>query len=71
MGSFVRHEFALSMEQTAVIKETLRVTVAVPGGLPRKVSPSGGEICGVKIPGGVSASCLSYCFIPDAWSRPL
>jgi len=49
-----------------VVKETLRFSVALPGGLPRRVSPAGGEICGVKIPGGVSASCLSCYFIPDA-----
>ncbi len=66
MRSFAGHEFALSTEQTAVIKETLRVAVSVPAGLPRVVPESGAVLSGVKIPGGVSASCLSYCFIPDA-----
>ena len=47
------------MEQTAVIKESLRIAVAVPAGLPRIVPPSGAVISGAKIPGGVSASCLS------------
>ena len=53
------YEFALRMEQTAVIKEALRISTAVPAGLPRIVPPSGAVISGVKIPGGVCTSCLS------------
>jgi hypothetical protein len=44
------------MEQAAVIKEALRIGVAIPAGLPRVVPPSGAMISGVKIPGGVRAS---------------
>ena len=44
------------MEQTAVIKETLRMAVPTPAGLPRVVPPSGAVISGVKIPGGVRLS---------------
>ena len=44
------------MEQTAVIKETLRVAVPTPAGLPRVVPPPGAVISGVKIPGGVRFS---------------
>ena len=53
---FVRFEFALRVEQTAVIKETLRMAVPTPAGLPRVVPPSGAMISGVKIPGGVRVS---------------
>jgi hypothetical protein len=42
-----------------VIKEALRISIAIPSGLPRVVPPSGAVISGVKIPGGVRASCLS------------
>ena len=56
---FVGVEFALSMEQTAVIKETLRIAVPTPVGLPRVVPPSGAVISGVDIPGGVCVSCPS------------
>jgi cytochrome P450 len=52
----VRAEFTLRLEQTAVIKEALRIGVPVPAGLPRVVPPSGAIISGVKIPGGVRAS---------------
>jgi hypothetical protein len=44
------------MEQTAVIKEMLRIATPTPIGLPRVVPPSGAVISGVKIPGGVSVS---------------
>ena len=67
MCSIVRLEFALRMEQTAVIKETLRIAVAVRAGLPRVVPPSGAVISGVDIPGGVRVSCPSVivsCPIP-------
>lgn len=47
------------MTQTAVIKEALRIATAVPAGLPRIVPPSGAVISGVRIPGGVRASCPS------------
>jgi hypothetical protein len=47
------------MEQTAVIKEALRIAVATPAGLPRIVPPSGAVISGVNIPGGVRVSCPS------------
>jgi hypothetical protein len=53
--SFVGYEFALRVEQTAVIKEALRISVAIASGLPRIVPPSGAIISGVKIPGGVRA----------------
>ncbi|KAH9979104.1 cytochrome P450 [Lactifluus volemus] len=68
---------------TAVIKETLRLTVSIPGGLPRVVPPSGAVISGVRIPGGtvVSQSPLfvsfseeifvrPYDFLPDRWLQP-
>ena len=64
----VRLEFALSMEQTAVIKEMLRIATPTPIGLPRVVPPSGAMISGVNIPGGVSVSCPSvnglYVMLP-------
>ena len=41
------------MEQTAVVKEALRMATAVPAGLLRVVPPSGAVISGVQIPGGV------------------
>ncbi len=55
MRSFVGYEFALRVEQTAVVKEALRISVAIASGLPRIVPPSGAIISGVKIPGGVRA----------------
>jgi hypothetical protein len=45
------------MEQSAVVKETLRIAVPVPAGLPRIVPPAGAVISGVEIPGGVRVSC--------------
>ena len=55
--------FALSMKQTAVIKETLRIAISVPASLPRVVPPSGAVISGVSIPGGVGVSCPSvFCY---------
>ena len=57
MRLFVGIEFALRTEQTAVIKETLRMAVPTPAGLPRVVPPSGAVISGVEIPGGVRLSC--------------
>jgi cytochrome P450 len=56
----VRVELALRMEQTAVIKETLRMATAVPAGLPRVVPSSGAVISGAEIPGGVRASSLYH-----------
>ena len=53
--SFVRYEFSLSVEQTAVVKEALRISIAIASGLPRIVPPSGAVISGVTIPGGVRA----------------
>jgi hypothetical protein len=68
----VRLEFALRMEQTAVIKETLRIAVAAPAGLPRVVPPSGALISGVEIPGGVRVSFPSvFGSCPDVISRQL
>jgi hypothetical protein len=61
--SFVRFELAVRMEQTAVIKETLRMATAIPAGLPRVVPPSGAVISGVDIPGGVRASSPSLVYI--------
>ena len=57
--SLIGYKFALKMEQTAVIKEALRIAVATPAGLPRIVPPSGAVISGVNIPGGVRVSCPS------------
>ncbi|KAI0291110.1 putative P450 monooxygenase [Russula brevipes] len=47
-------------EQTAVIKETLRMAGTVPIGLPRVVPRSGAVISGVKIPGGVRVFIYAY-----------
>lgn len=47
------------MEQTAVIKETLRLAAPTPAGLPRVVPPPGAVISGVRIPGGVRVSPTS------------
>ncbi|KAF8506098.1 cytochrome P450 [Russula emetica] len=68
---------------TAIIKETLRMAVTLPAGLPRVVPPSGAVISGVKIPGGtvVSQSALFVSlseeifarpreFLPDRWLQP-
>ncbi|KAI0306858.1 putative P450 monooxygenase [Multifurca ochricompacta] len=43
---------------TAVIKETLRLAISVPAGLPRIVPPSGAVLSGVKIPGGPESKAL-------------
>ena len=53
------------MEQTAVIKETLRLAVPTPAGLPRVVPPPGAVISGVKIPGGVRVHAHLSFVIPD------
>ncbi|KAH9998279.1 cytochrome P450 [Russula vinacea] len=68
---------------TAVIKETLRIAVPTPAGLPRVVPPSGAVLSGVDIPGGtvVSQSALfvsfseevfarAHDFLPDRWLQP-
>ncbi|KAH9985202.1 putative cytochrome P450 [Russula compacta] len=57
---------------TAVIKETLRVAVPTPAGLPRVVPPSGAMLSGVKIPGGtvVSQSPLFVSFSEEIFDRP-
>jgi cytochrome P450 len=56
----VTRAFSSRAEQTAVIKETLRMAVAVPMGLPRVVPRSGAVISGVRIPGRVRVSlCTS------------
>jgi cytochrome P450 len=49
--------FVLRIEQTAVIKETLRLAVPTPAGLPRVVPASGAVLSDVVIPGGVRVSC--------------
>jgi hypothetical protein len=59
------------MEQTAVIRETLRMATAIPAGLPRVVPPSGAVISGVNIPGGVRASSPRHWFISDVINRQL
>jgi cytochrome P450 len=54
------------MEQTAVIKETLRLATPTPAGLPRVVPPPGAVISGVRIPGGVRLFTHPFSrFIPD------
>ncbi len=68
---FARVGFALRIEQTAVIKETLRIATPIPAGLPRVVPPSGAVISGVDIPGGVRASFQCHWFISDIVSRQL
>jgi len=57
---------------TAVIKETLRIAVPTPAGLPRVVPPSGAVISGTKIPGGavVSQSALFVSFSEEVFERP-
>lgn len=57
---------------TAVIKEMLRISPAVPVGLPRVVPSSGATITGVSIPGGtvVSQSPLFVHFSEQIFSRP-
>ena len=60
----------LSFEQTAVIKETLRLATTTPAGLPRVVPPSGAVISGVWIPGGVCA-VFRVLPIPDCIYRQL
>jgi len=57
---------------TAVIKETLRLAIPVPGGLPRVVPPSGAVISGVWIPGGtvVSQSPLFVTYSEEIFVRP-
>ncbi len=57
------------MEQTAVIKETLRLAVPTPAGLPRVVPPPGAVISGIKIPGGVRVHAHLSFVIPDPVSR--
>lgn len=64
--------FLLNLEQTAVIKETLRIAVPTPAGLPRVVPPSGAVISGVRVPGGVRASFifgLGLYYITNAVNR--
>ncbi|KAI9508110.1 cytochrome P450 [Russula earlei] len=57
---------------TAVIKETLRLAVPTPAGLPRVVPPSGAMISGARIPGGtvVSQSALFVSFSEEIFDRP-
>lgn len=57
---------------TAVIKEMLRISPAVPVGLPRVVPSSGTTIAGVSIPAGtvVSQSPLFVHFSEQIFSRP-
>jgi len=55
----VPSELTRRMEQTAIIKETLRLAVPTPAGLPRVVPPPGAVISGVRIPGGVRVSRTS------------
>jgi len=57
---------------TAVIKETLRLAVPTPAGLPRVVPPPGAVISGVRIPGGsvVSQSVVFVSFSEEIFSRP-
>jgi len=57
---------------TAVVKETLRVSVAIPASLPRVVPSSGAVISGVKIPGGtvVGQSPLFVSFSEEIFARP-
>ncbi|KAI0277342.1 cytochrome P450 [Russula aff. rugulosa BPL654] len=71
------------LASTAVIKETLRMAISTPAGLPRVVPPSGAVISGVHVPGGaiVSQSALyvlfseeifaqPHDFLPDRWLQP-
>ncbi|KAI0282040.1 cytochrome P450 [Russula brevipes] len=71
------------VDETAVIKEMLRMAVAVPMGLPRVVPRSGAVISGVRIPGStvvsqsdLFVSCLDesfaqpHEFMPDRWLQP-
>jgi len=55
-----------------VIKETLRMSVPAPAGLPRVVPPSGAVISGAAIPGGtvVSQSILFVSFSEEVFTRP-
>ncbi|KAI0265780.1 cytochrome P450 [Gloeopeniophorella convolvens] len=68
---------------TAVIKESLRITPAVPSALPRIVPTSGATIAGVAVPGGAivaqSPLFVSLCaeifpqphdFLPERWLGP-
>lgn len=57
---------------TAVIKETLRMALPLPAGLPRVVPSSGAVISGVEIPGGtvVSQSALFVSFSEEIFARP-
>ncbi|KAH9979110.1 cytochrome P450 [Lactifluus volemus] len=69
---------------TAVIKETLRLSVSIPGGLPRVVPPSGAVISGVRFQEGLTVVSQSplfvsfseeifvrpYDFLPDRWLQP-
>jgi len=68
---------------TVVIKEALRISVAIASGLPRIVPPSGAIISGVKIPGGTIVSQSPFFvsfseeifarpheFLPDRWLQP-
>jgi len=40
--------------QTAVIQESLRLSTAIPGNLPRLIPPNGATVNGIFLPGGVS-----------------
>ncbi|KAI0277341.1 putative cytochrome P450 [Russula aff. rugulosa BPL654] len=68
---------------TAVIKETLRMAISTPAGLPRVVPPSGAVISGVHVPGGAIVSQSAFYvlfseeifaqphdFLPDRWLQP-
>ncbi len=46
----------MTLRQTAVVKETLRLAPTTPVGLARVVPPEGATISGVRIPGGVRVS---------------
>ncbi|KAI5780357.1 cytochrome P450 [Peziza echinospora] len=65
-------ELERSVYLMAVIKEILRMSVPVPGKLPRVVPPGGFDIDGWHIPGGTIVSMSAYMqnFHPTAFSEP-
>ncbi|RAH68800.1 cytochrome P450 [Aspergillus aculeatinus CBS 121060] len=82
---FIRYDFDAKRIQAlpylgAIIKETMRISTAVPGNLPRMVPPGGVTVGSVFLPGGtvVSSSHLSiihnetifpspHKFVPERW----
>jgi cytochrome P450 len=60
----------LTCRETAVVKEILRLSTAIPGNLPRVVPPNGTVVCGHLLPGGVGFVLFVQIFLTNYIPRP-